>query len=90
VWRGPHDHIRETAGRGTAAGNETDHADEPDATVTSVDAQSRTMYVHVRAPGELPPVKSLLDRLEGRIPDGTPVVVDASRGRRIDAGEVGD
>jgi uncharacterized hydrophobic protein (TIGR00271 family) len=65
-------------------------ADEPDATVTSVDAQSRTMYIHVRAPGELPPVKSLLDRLEGRIPDGTPVVVDASRGRRIDAGEVGD
>ena len=64
-------------------------ADEPDASVTSVDAKSRTMYIHVRTPGELPPVESLLDRLEGRIPDGIPVVVDASRGRRIDAGKVG-
>ncbi|MFH0521073.1 TIGR00341 family protein [Streptomyces sp. M41] len=64
-------------------------ADEPDASVTSVDANSRTMYVHVRTPGELPPVQSLLDRLEGRIPDGIPVVVDASRGWRIDAGKVG-
>ncbi|KUO16958.1 hypothetical protein [Streptomyces dysideae] len=65
-------------------------ADEPGASVTSVDATSRTMYVHVRPPGALPPVESLLDRLEGRIPDGIPVVVDASRGRRIDAGVVGD
>ncbi|MFC5219744.1 TIGR00341 family protein [Streptomyces coerulescens] len=64
-------------------------ADEPDASVTSVDANSRTMYIHVRAPEELPPVQSLLERLEGRIPDGIPVVVDATRGRRIDAGEVG-
>ncbi|MFE3581311.1 DUF389 domain-containing protein [Streptomyces vinaceus] len=63
--------------------------EEADATVTSVDAASRTMYIHVRTPGELPPVKSLLDRLEGRIPDGIPVVVDTSRGRRIDAGRVG-
>lgn len=65
-------------------------ADEPGADVTSVDAHARTMYIHVRTPGELPPVRSLLDRLEGRIPDGMPVVVDASRGRRIDAGTVGD
>ncbi len=64
-------------------------ADVPDASVTSVDATSRTMYVHVRSPGDLPPVESLLDRLEGRIPDGIPVVVDTSRGRRIDAGVVG-
>ncbi|MFC7891940.1 TIGR00341 family protein [Streptomyces sp. NPDC057381] len=64
-------------------------ADEPGASVTSVDATSRTMYVHVRVPGALPPVESLLERLEGRIPDGIPVVVDASRGRRIDAGVVG-
>jgi uncharacterized hydrophobic protein (TIGR00271 family) len=64
-------------------------ADEPDASVTSVDANSRTMYIHVRTPGDLPPVQSLLDRLDGRIPDGIPVVVDASRGRRIDAGKVG-
>ncbi|MFJ9541818.1 DUF389 domain-containing protein [Streptomyces sp. NPDC101225] len=64
-------------------------ADDPGASVTSVDAKSRTMYIHVRTPGELPPVQSLLDLLEGRIPDGIPVVVDASRGRRIDVGEVG-
>ncbi|WP_436963293.1 DUF389 domain-containing protein [Streptomyces sp. SudanB148_2056] len=64
-------------------------ADVPDASVTSVDATSRTMYVHVRSPGDLPPVESLLDRLEGRIPDGIPVAVDTSRGRRIDAGVVG-
>ncbi|MEU3895294.1 TIGR00341 family protein [Streptomyces sp. NPDC045251] len=64
-------------------------AEEPGASVTSVDATSRTMYVHVRVPGTLPPVESLLERLEGRIPDGIPVVVDASRGRRIDAGVVG-
>ncbi|MEU2900572.1 TIGR00341 family protein [Streptomyces sp. NPDC001273] len=65
-------------------------ADVPDASVTSVDATSRTMYVHVRSPGDLPPVQSLLDRLEGQIPDGIPVVVDTSRGQRIDAGVVGD
>lgn len=64
-------------------------ADEPGASVTSVDMNSRTMYIQVRNPGELPPVQSLLDRLEGQVPDGIPIVVDASRGRRIDAGEVG-
>ncbi|WP_103512317.1 TIGR00341 family protein [Streptomyces sp. SM13] len=65
-------------------------ADEPGASVTRVDATSRTMYIHVRIPGDLPPVESLLEQLEGRIPDGIPVVVDASRGRRIEAGAVGD
>ncbi len=65
-------------------------AEEPGASVTSVDAKSRTMYIRVRTPGDLPPVEFLLDRLQGRIPDGIPVVVDASRGRRIDAGVVGD
>ncbi|MBB1256764.1 DUF389 domain-containing protein [Streptomyces alkaliterrae] len=64
-------------------------AEERDASVTRVDVKSRTMHIHVRTPRELPPVGPLLDRLEGRIPDGTPVVVDASRGRRIEAGTVG-
>ncbi|MFJ7178340.1 TIGR00341 family protein [Streptomyces massasporeus] len=64
-------------------------AEEPGASVTSVDSTSRTMYVHVRTPGDLPPVEGLLDRLQGRIPDGIPVVVDTSRGQRIDAGVVG-
>ncbi|WP_261719088.1 DUF389 domain-containing protein [Streptomyces sp. FZ201] len=65
-------------------------ADEPDATVTHVDAQSRTLHIHVRTPGDLPPVRALLDRLDGRLPDGIPIVVDVQRGRRIDAGKVGD
>ncbi|MGW0147997.1 DUF389 domain-containing protein [Streptomyces sp. NPDC003333] len=64
-------------------------ASQPGASVTSVDANSRTLYVHVRTPGELPPVKSLMDRLNGRIPQGIPIVVDATRGQRIDAGKVG-
>ncbi|MEU3556262.1 hypothetical protein [Streptomyces fragilis] len=55
------------------------------------DAASRTLYVHVRAPGDLPPVEDLMRDLEGRVPDGIPIVVDTAlgRGRRIDAGTVG-
>ncbi|GAA4657221.1 DUF389 domain-containing protein [Streptomyces chumphonensis] len=64
-------------------------SDDPDATVTGVDAVSRTLYVHVRVPGDLPPIDGLLDRLDGQVPDGVPVVVDTTRGRRLDAGRVG-
>ncbi|MEU1494177.1 DUF389 domain-containing protein [Streptomyces sp. NPDC005776] len=62
----------------------------PGAAVTSVDAQSRTLYVHVRGPGNLPPIEDLLHDLEGKIPNGLPVVVDATRGRQITAGKVGE
>ncbi|MEU1005974.1 DUF389 domain-containing protein [Streptomyces tibetensis] len=65
-------------------------ANQPGASVTSVDAASRTMHIHVRLPGDLPPVQPLLDRLRGQIPDGVPIVVEESRGRRVDAGRVGD
>ncbi|MFE3634756.1 TIGR00341 family protein [Streptomyces sp. NPDC059168] len=65
-------------------------ADSPGASVTGVDAASRTMQIHVRSPEDLPPVRSLLERLAGRIPNGIPVVVDTQRGQRIDAGTVGD
>ncbi|CAM5537888.1 hypothetical protein STENM36S_04828 [Streptomyces tendae] len=61
----------------------------PGATVTSVDTQSRTLYIHVRGPDELPPIKSLLNDLEGEIPDGIPIVVDTTRGQQITAGRVG-
>lgn len=61
----------------------------PGATVTSVDAQSRTLYVHVRGPGDLPPLDDLLSELEGEIPDGVPIVVDSTRGERIAVGKVG-
>jgi hypothetical protein len=30
-----------------------------------------------------------MDRLDGQIPQGIPIVVDATRGQRIDAGKVG-
>ncbi|MFE9259129.1 DUF389 domain-containing protein [Streptomyces sp. NPDC006879] len=63
---------------------------DPGASVTSVDVVSRTIYVHVRTPGDLPPLNTLLSDLEGQVPDGIPIVVDATRGRRIDAGRVGD
>ncbi|MFC8370973.1 TIGR00341 family protein [Streptomyces sp. NPDC057238] len=65
-------------------------ADTPGASVTRVDAVSRTMHIHVRSPGDLPSAKALLDRLRGQIPNGIPIVVDTVRGRRVDAGKVGD
>ncbi|MGW5173815.1 DUF389 domain-containing protein [Streptomyces sp. NPDC004082] len=64
-------------------------AGTPGAMVTSVEAQSRTLYVHVRSPADLPPIEELLGDLEGRIPDGIPIVVDATRGQQIRAGKVG-
>lgn len=62
----------------------------PGAIVTSVDAASRTIYVHVRIPEDIPPVESLLSELEGQIPDGIPIVIETTHGQRIDAGRVGD
>ncbi|MFG3659376.1 DUF389 domain-containing protein [Streptomyces sp. NPDC047706] len=62
----------------------------PGAAVTSVDAQSRTLYIHVRSPSDLPPIEGLLSSLKGSIPDGVPIVVDTTRGRQITAGEVGE
>ncbi|WP_234437945.1 DUF389 domain-containing protein [Streptomyces sp. WM6368] len=68
---------------------ETWLAKTPGAAVTGVDAQSRTFYVHVRTPGDLPPIEDLLGDLEGQVPDGLPIVVDATRGQQIVAGKVG-
>jgi len=61
----------------------------PGASVVNVQAQSRTLYIQVRAPGGLPPVDSLLAGLQGQIPDGVPVVVTTTAGRQIQAGRVG-
>ncbi|MEV7251871.1 DUF389 domain-containing protein [Streptomyces cyaneofuscatus] len=61
----------------------------PGAEVISVEAQSRTLYVHVRSPGGLPPISDLLSALEGHVPNGIPIVVDATRGQQIQAGKVG-
>ncbi|WP_345700885.1 DUF389 domain-containing protein [Kitasatospora terrestris] len=65
-------------------------ADSPGASVVNVQAHSRTLYVQVRAPADLPPVESLLAALQGQIPDGVPVVVTTTEGRQIQAGRVGD
>lgn len=61
----------------------------PGAAVTSVEGQSRTLYVHVRSPGGLPPIDALLRDLRGEVPDGLPIVVDATRGEQFAAGRVG-
>ncbi|MFR9799533.1 TIGR00341 family protein [Streptomyces sp. MS06] len=67
-------------------------ADTPGASVTSVDVASRTIQVHVRVrvPGDIPPTQGLLDRLQGQVPDGVPIVVDTMRGQRFDVGSVGN
>ncbi|MFJ4671471.1 DUF389 domain-containing protein [Kitasatospora purpeofusca] len=61
----------------------------PGASVISVQAQSRTLYIQVRSPVDLPPVDQLLADLTGQVPDGVPVVVVTTLGRRIQAGRVG-
>lgn len=63
-------------------------AAEPGAAVTSVRTESRTFHVSVRTPAGLPPVSDLLTRLRGVVPDGSRVIVETTRGRTIDAGEV--
>ncbi|QKW21199.1 DUF389 domain-containing protein [Kitasatospora sp. NA04385] len=64
-------------------------AGTPGAQVVDVRAHSRTLSVLVRTPAELPPVESLLAALRGQVPDGVPVVVTTTEGRRIEAGRVG-
>lgn len=64
-------------------------ADTPGAQVTDVQARSRTLYVTVRTPGDLPPVDTLLTALADQVPDGVPVVVVTTEGRSIRAGTVG-
>ncbi|MFD0259089.1 DUF389 domain-containing protein [Kitasatospora indigofera] len=64
-------------------------AGTPGASVISVQAQSRTLYIQVRSPVELPPVDQLLADLVGEVPDGVPVVVVTTQGRQIQAGRVG-
>ncbi|MFI5527702.1 DUF389 domain-containing protein [Kitasatospora sp. NPDC051853] len=65
-------------------------ADTPQAQVVDTQAHWRTLYVTVRTPAPLPPLDRLLAALEGEVPDGVPVVVTTTEGRRIEAGRVGD
>lgn len=58
--------------------------------VTDVTVVSRTVIVSVEIPGELPDADRLLNALEGEVPDGLVVTVDAGVGERIEAGVVGE
>jgi len=58
----------------------------PGAEVTGVDNQGFTATIHVTAPGELPPVASLMTELSAGLPANIAVVVERSVGERIDAG----
>ena len=61
----------------------------PGASVQSVEFVSNGIYVRVQTPGDIPPVEDLLTDLEGRVPDGLPLVVSTSLGEQIQAGSVG-
>lgn len=63
---------------------------EPGATVSNVDFVSNKMTVTIQTPGDTPPVSNLLTELEGKIPNGVPVVVVTSVGQEIEAGVVGE
>ena len=61
----------------------------PDASITSVDNKSKTIYIHVETTGDIPPLSALLDGLDGQVPDGLKVVVTTTLGQQIDVGTVG-
>jgi uncharacterized membrane protein len=60
--------------------------DVPGAEVTDVEHAGTTAIVSVSAPGDLPPVSALVDRLSAVLPAGIPVVVERRVGERIEAG----
>ncbi|MDT0329815.1 DUF389 domain-containing protein [Nocardiopsis lambiniae] len=64
-------------------------SERPNASVTRVYTVSRTMYVEVRVQEAPPPVDALLADLRGRVPDRLTVVVETTRGERVEAGPVG-
>jgi len=61
----------------------------PGASVQKVEIASNAVYVHVQTPRDLPPTDRLVADLQGRIPNGIPVVVTTSLGEQIEAGTVG-
>ena len=64
-------------------------AQQPGASIESVTVVSKTIYVNVQTPGDLPPTDELVADLEGQIPNGIPVIVTTTVGQQIDAGVVG-
>ncbi|MDX5399331.1 MAG: DUF389 domain-containing protein, partial [Actinomycetes bacterium] len=64
-------------------------ADAPGGRLTDVTVTSATAIVDVEVPGDLPDTGPLLAALDGLIPAGISVVVDAGVGQRVDVGVVG-
>jgi hypothetical protein len=57
--------------------------------VTHVAYSGSTLEIDVRTPGPLPDTALLMASLTGKVPDGTPVVVETNVGDRVDAGTTG-
>jgi len=64
-------------------------ADVPGARLTGVTVTSATAVIQVEVPGEIPETGPLLAGLDGAIPSGVQVVVDAGVGERVEVGTVG-
>ena len=64
-------------------------ADAPGASVDSVHLHGTTFDVHVTAPGKFPPGATLLDELNGNVPDGFKVIVTGAKGKTVEVGTVG-
>lgn len=64
-------------------------ASVPGASVEDVSFASHRAIVRVQTPDQLPPVENFVSRLDGKVPNGIPVVITTSLGQRIEAGVVG-
>ncbi|KIH96586.1 membrane protein [Streptomonospora alba] len=62
---------------------------QPHASVSRVYTASRTVHIEVRSRDAPPPVDPLLADLRGRVPGRLAVVVETTRGERVDAGAIG-
>lgn len=61
----------------------------PGATVEDVDFASNKILIRVQSPEDLPPTSDLTKSLEGKVPNGIPVVVTTTVGQDIEAGVTG-
>jgi len=64
-------------------------AQVPGGRLVDVSLQSITAVIEVEVPGDLPSADDLIASLEGQVPSGVEIIVDAGVGERIDAGVVG-
>jgi uncharacterized hydrophobic protein (TIGR00271 family) len=62
----------------------------PGATVDSVDLHGTTFDIYVTTPDDLPPADTLLDDLDGDVPNGFNVTVTGTVGQTIEVGTVGN